>query len=263
MRHLRAAAFYVGYTLATVVWGTLSVLVGWLLPYRWRFRFIIGCWTWFCLAWLRLTCGIRQRVTGRENLPEDPCIVMARHESTWETLFLQRLFSPQATLIKRELLHIPFFGWAFRLLRPIAIDRKRHRQALKTLIREGAERLSKGIWVVLFPEGTRMPAGVTGRFHPGGAALAAETGSPILVVVHNSGTFWPAHALAKRPGEIQVIISEPITTAGLSSKEIQAAVAETFDALRARLPRAPGDTASPAPETLTRPDSPPEEHSTR
>ncbi len=236
MLSLRAVLFYTGYTLATVIWGSLAVLVGWLLPYRRRFRFVIGYWTGFCLFWLHLTCGIRHRIIGVGHVPERPCIVLCRHESTWETLFLQQLFSPQATLIKRELLHIPFFGWAFRLLRPIAIDRKRQRQALKTLIHEGSQRLADGIWVVLFPEGTRMPPGESGRFQPGGAALAAATGAPILVVVHNAGSFWPAHAFRKRPGEIQVLISEPILTEGRSSKEIQAAVLQEFEALMARLP---------------------------
>jgi 1-acyl-sn-glycerol-3-phosphate acyltransferase len=198
---------------------------------------IIGCWTWFCLAWLRVTCGIRQRVIGMDRLPERPCIVMCRHESTWETLFLQQLFAPQATLIKRELLHIPFFGWAFRTLRPIAINRRQQRKALRTLIEQGRVRLNDGIWVGLFPEGTRMPAGVSGRFQPGGAALAAATGAPVVVVVHNAGSFWPAHQFRKHPGEITLIIGEPIATQGLTSKQIQATVAQVFEALMAQLPR--------------------------
>lgn len=243
MLTLRAAAFYLGYTLATIVWGTLGVLLGWLLPYRLRFKAIIGCWTWFCLTWLRLTCGIRHRIAGLERIPEQPCIVMCRHESTWETLFLQQLFAPQATLIKRELLHIPFFGWAFWLLRPIAIDRRRQRQALRTLISEGGQRLRDRIWVVLFPEGTRMPPGRPGRFQPGGAALAAATGAPVLVVVHNAGSFWPAHQFHKRPGEITVIVGRPLATQGLSSKEIQAAIGQEFDSLMGELPSPPARQA--------------------
>ncbi len=234
---LRAALFYVGYTLATVIWGTLGTVFGWLFPYRQRFQLIIGCWTWFCLAWLRVTCGVRHRVIGLDLLPEQPCIVMCRHESTWETLFLQQLFSPQATLIKRELLNIPFFGWAFRTLRPIAIDRRQQRRALRTLINEGGQRLADGIWVVLFPEGTRMPPEQIGRFQPGGAALAAATGAPVVVVAHNAGSFWPAHQFRKRPGEITMIIGEPVTTAGSTSKQIQQAIAREFDALMSRLPR--------------------------
>ena len=245
MLTLRATAFYVGYTLATIVWGTLGALLGWLLPYRLRFRAIIGCWTWFCLTWLRLTCGIRHRIVGLENVPARPCIVMCRHESTWETLFLQQLFSPQATLIKRELLHIPFFGWAFRTLRPIAIDRRQQRKALRTLISEGQQRLRDGIWVVLFPEGTRMPAGQPGRFQPGGAALAAASGVPVIVVVHNAGSYWPAHQFRKQPGEITLIIGEPLVTESRSGKQIQAAVALEFDTLMTRLPR-PQSSASRA-----------------
>jgi 1-acyl-sn-glycerol-3-phosphate acyltransferase len=234
----RAGLFHFGYVLATIVWGSLGVLMGWLFPYRWRFRVVVGCWTRFCLAWLRWTCGIRARVQGLDRVPERPCIVLCRHESTWETLFLQQLFSPQATLIKRELLHIPFFGWAFRMLRPIAIDRSQQRKALRTLIEQGSTRLEDGIWVVLFPEGTRMAPGALGRFQPGGAALGAATGAPLLLVAHNAGTFWPAHRFRKRPGTVDVLIDEPIATAGRSTKDIQAEAAARFEALMARLPRA-------------------------
>lgn len=241
MLTLRSAIFYVGYAAVTILWGALGTLVGWMLPYRQRFQFIVGCWTWFCLTWLRLCCGVHHRIDGMENVPQRPCIVLCRHESTWETLFLQRLFAPQATLIKRELLWIPFFGWAFSTLRPIAIDRGQQRKALRTLISEGSKRLEDGIWVALFPEGTRMPTGQLGKFQPGGAALAAASGVPILVVVHNAGRFWPAHKFCKTPGQIQVIISEPVPTAGRSSKEIQAAVQQAFERGMARLPDASGE----------------------
>jgi 1-acyl-sn-glycerol-3-phosphate acyltransferase len=220
MAGLRGLIFYLGYILFTVVWGAMSVLIAWLLPYRWRFRLVILAWTSTVLAWLRLTCGIHYRVEGRENIPETPCIVFAKHESTWETMMVQQLFHPQATLIKKQLLLIPFFGWAFRLLRPIAIDRRDSRRALQTLIHEGSERLASGIWVLLFPEGTRVAPGTMGKFQVGGAALAEATASPILVVAHNSGRFWPAHTLAKHPGTITVKISPPIATQGKKRKEI-------------------------------------------
>ena len=236
LQTLRAVVFYMGYATATIVWGTLGTLVGWLIPYRGRFQFIIGLWTRFCLWWLKVTCGIRHRVHGLENLPDQPCIILSRHESTWETLFLQTLFAPQATLIKKELLRIPFFGWAFSTLKPIAIDRSEPRAALRQLIREGSQRLSDSVWVVLFPEGTRMPPGKLGRFQPGGAALAAATGAPIVLVGHNAGSCWPAHALRKRAGEIQVVISKPLHTAGKSTKEIQQEAATEFERLMAQLP---------------------------
>jgi 1-acyl-sn-glycerol-3-phosphate acyltransferase len=219
---LRSVFFYLGYSVATLVWGTLSVLVGWVLPTRPRFLFIIGGWTRICLWWLKVTCGVRVEVSGRENIPEKPCVVLCRHESTWETLFLQTLLAPQATIIKRELLWIPFFGWAFALNKPIAIDRGTPRSALKRLISVGKSRLAEGIWVVLFPEGTRMPPDTIGRFQIGGAALASAAASDVLVISHNAGNHWPAHRLVKSPGTIQVRVMPPIRTNGRDSKTITA-----------------------------------------
>ena len=219
----RALAFYVGYALVTMLWASLAMLFAWMLPFAARFRFVIGAWTRINLAWLRVCCGIGVSVEGRENIPETPCIVFVKHESTWETLFVQTLFAPQATLIKRELLHIPFFGWAFRLLKPIAIDRRDARRALRALIREGRARLEQHIWVVLFPEGTRVPVGEARAFQVGGAALAAQSEAPVIVVAHDAGNVWPAHRLIKRPGVVHVKISPPITTTGMHAKDINAA----------------------------------------
>jgi len=220
--YLRSALFYAGYICATVIWGGLSVLIAWMIPYRARFTFIIGCWTRFCLWWLRITCGIRYQIQGQENLPAQPCVVFCRHESTWETLFLQTLLAPQATLIKRELLMIPFFGWAFALLKPIAIDRSNPRAALKKLIQDGKSRLQNATWVVLFPEGTRMPTDQLGRFQVGGAALACAAGVPITVIAHNAGQYWPAHQFLKRPGTIQVRIAPVLESTDQSGKSLSA-----------------------------------------
>jgi 1-acyl-sn-glycerol-3-phosphate acyltransferase len=219
---LGSALFYLGYICATVFWGGLSVLIAWVIPYRARFTFIIGYWTRFCLWWLKLTCGIRYQIEGLENLPDKPCVVFCRHESTWETLFLQTLLAPQATLIKRELLMIPFFGWAFALLKPISIDRASPRSALKKLIRDGTQRLQDNIWVVLFPEGTRMPTDELGSFQIGGSALACAAGVPITVIAHNAGQHWPAHRFVKHPGTIQVRIAPPIDSTGETSKTLSA-----------------------------------------
>jgi 1-acyl-sn-glycerol-3-phosphate acyltransferase len=218
--NLRALAFYTGYVVLTVVWGSLSVLVAWAFPYRFRFQFVIGTWTRMVLFWLRVCCGIRVKVEGRENIPQQACIVFVKHESTWETLFVQTLFAPQATIVKKELLHIPFFGWAYRLLRPIAIDRADPRGALRTLNIEGRARLEQNIWVVLFPEGTRVPLGESRSFQIGGAALAESSGRSVLVIAHNAGEFWPAHRLGKRPGTIRVIVAKPISVDGIKRKEI-------------------------------------------
>ena len=232
---IRAAAFYIGFALTTLVWATVSVLVGWMLPYRRRFDFIIGVWARAVLAWLRLCCAITVDLAGAEHIPRQPCVVLARHESTWETIFLQRLFRPQTTLIKRELLRIPFFGWGFAVMKPIAIDRGAPRVALKKLVQAGRARLAEGIWVLLFPEGTRMAPGEIGKFHAGGAVLAAAAEVPLLVVAHNAGAHWPAHRWRKRPGAIKVRIAPPIATAGRSSKELNAAARERMAELMAGL----------------------------
>ena len=186
------------------------------------------------LFWLRVSCGISVEVEGRENIPAEACIVFVKHESTWETLFVQTLFAPQATIVKKELLNIPFFGWAFRLLRPIAIDRSDPRGALRTLNTEGTTRLNQNIWVVLFPEGTRVPLGESRNFQIGGAALAESSGRPVLVVAHNAGHFWPAHRLGKRAGTIRVTVSKPIAVHGMRRKEINA-LAEAEMALGMRV----------------------------
>lgn len=213
-------AFYIGYVVATILWGGFWALFGLLLPYKARFLVIINWWSRFVLYWLAVTCDVRHHIEGTEHIPSRPCVVFARHESTWETLFLQSLFVPQATVAKRSLLRIPFFGWAFRLLRPIAIDRNKPRESLRTLSKLGTERLQQQVWVVLFPEGTRCEPGKIGTFGPGGAYLCQQTGAPCLVIGHNSGTHWPPHQLAKNPGQIRVRITPPIETTGKKAKEI-------------------------------------------
>ena len=219
---VRSLAFMGGYVVITMIWGTLAVLLGWILPYRTRFVFIAVMWTRLILGWLRVTCRIDIEVQGREHVPDAPCVVLVRHESTWETLFLQSLLVPQTTVIKRELLWIPFFGWAFSLLRPIAIDRRDGRGALRTLVRAGRARLEDGIWVVLFPEGTRMAPGVLGRFQRGGAALASAADRPVIVIAHDAGRCWPARRWLKFPGTVRVRISAPIETRGRTTPQITA-----------------------------------------
>ncbi len=219
---LRAVAFYVGYVSFTAVWAILSVLLTWPLTLKRRYDFIIGGWTRAALWWLRATCGIHVRVSGLERIPAEPCIFLVKHQSTWETLWTQTLVSPQATLIKRELLRIPLWGWAFAMTRPIAIDRGNPRLALRQFIAEGKDRLGRGMYITLFPEGTRLDPGEEreGRFYRGGAALAAATGAPVVVIAHNAGRHWPARRFLKTPGEIRVEVSEPFATEGKKSSEI-------------------------------------------
>lgn len=235
MLYLRSFLFYMGYVITTVVWGTLSCLVGWAMPFKQRFIFVIVWWTRMVLWWLRVTCGVRCRISGSEHIPDQPGVVLAKHQSTWETLFLQSQFIPQTTVLKRELLNIPFFGWAFRLLKPIAIDRRARGSAYKQLILKGKERLEAGIWVVLFPEGTRIEPGRTGAFQRGGAAVAVANERPLIVVAHNAGHFWPPRQLVKYPGTIDVEISPVFETRGRMPDEVNREARAWLEATMARL----------------------------
>lgn len=174
------------------------------------------------LGWLRLTCGITYSIEGLGNIPDRPVIVMSNHQSTWETIFLYRLFTPICPIIKKELLDIPFWGWAIRLQQPIAIDRSKPREAGKSLLTQGAQRLAEGLSIMVFPEGTRSPAGKIGRFSRGGAQLATETLTDVVPILHNAGNCWPAGTTIKTPGVIQVVIGQPISTQGKTSKQVAA-----------------------------------------
>lgn len=216
----RTLAFFVGYVISTLVWGSLSVLVGWMLPYHVRFYFIIVIWTRIILLWLGFTCNVRINVEGLELIPAGGCVVLCKHESTLETLFLQDLFAPVTTVIKRELLFIPFFGWAYALLRPIAIDRKKRTFALEEVMRQGKKRLADGINVALFPEGSRTEGGHLGVFQRGAAALAIAANVPVVPVCHNSGQCWRAHQFLKQPGQVTFVIGQPIAVAGKKPSEV-------------------------------------------
>ena len=217
---LRSLMFQLGYVGSTVIWGCVCLIAVPLLPYHLRFRIAVLYWTGFILWWLRLTCGVTHRIHGLENIPAEPCVVLCKHQSTWETYLLQSLFVPTASVLKRELLMIPFFGWVYRLLKPIPIDRSKPTAAGKQLIREGKSRLNEGIWITLLPEGTRVPTGTTGRFQRGGAALARAADVPILCVAHDAGKCWPAHRFMKFPGEIQVVISPVLSLDARTDEEV-------------------------------------------
>jgi 1-acyl-sn-glycerol-3-phosphate acyltransferase len=190
-------------------------------PFSFRVRYAVATrWARLNLWWLRYSCGLTYRVTGRENIPKDTAIIFSKHQSTWETLALQEIFPPQVWVLKRELLRVPFFGWGLAMVGAIAIDRKAGRKAVEQLVTQGRQRLETGRWVVVFPEGTRMAPGERGRYRIGGAVLAEQTGHAIVPVAHNAGEYWPARSFLMRPGEIQVVIGPPIQSQGRSAAEI-------------------------------------------
>lgn len=216
---LRSALFYGGYSLLTVWFSVTGVLFCLWLPYRIRIVYL-GWWNFATLRWLTFTCGVRYEVRGREHLPAGPCVILAKHQSQWETYFLQVLKRPIVTVLKRELLNVPFFGWGLRMLEPIAIERSNPKQALKRIMDEGQRRLAEGRSVMIFPEGTRTPVGQAGNYARSGATLACKAGVAIVPVAHNAGQCWPAKKFVKYPGLVQVVIGAPIDTTGKDGREL-------------------------------------------
>jgi 1-acyl-sn-glycerol-3-phosphate acyltransferase len=202
-----------------MVYALLSLLT-WPLPPLIRYRFT-SQWSHFHIWLLKVLCGLHYQVEGREHLPRHgTAIILAKHQSSWETLAFQVLFPPQVWVLKRELLWVPFFGWALAILDPIAINRGAGRRAVQQIIDQGRQRLESGRWVVVFPEGTRMAAGHHRRFGIGGAALAAASGHPVVPVAHNAGHYWPRRGFLKKPGTIHVVIGPLIDSRGKSAEEI-------------------------------------------
>lgn len=216
--YLRSALFWVGFFFSTIILSILSLFTI-LLPFNARYWFI-SLWTYFNLWWLTITCNLDCHVEGTENITVKNGIVFSKHQSTWETLALKRWFNPESWVLKKELLSVPFFGWTTRLMEPIALDRKAGRKAVDQLIEQGRDRLEKGRWVMIFPEGTRIPPGKKGRYKIGGASLAAATGCPVIPVAHNSGEYWPRRGFIKKPGTIQVRIGKPIKTTDKTAQQI-------------------------------------------
>lgn len=224
------------FQLSTIVWAIPCLLIGPWLPFPHRYRFLTA-WGRFNVRTLRWFCGLRYRVLGRDNLPDGAAVILSNHQSTWETLAFQEIFPPHVYVLKRELMRIPFFGWTMSLIGPIAIDRGSGRRAMQQMVTQGRDRLAKGRWVLLFPEGTRVAPGEQRPFKQGGAVLATETGYPVVPVAHNAGHFWPRKALVKRPGEVTVSIGPAIATAGKTAAEVNA---EAQDWIRGEMQRLAG-----------------------
>jgi 1-acyl-sn-glycerol-3-phosphate acyltransferase len=231
---LRSILFFVLYNLMGILHSLASLLVAPFQTFEQRYRFV-NLWTQATMWLLRRLNGVEIEISGLENLPRgEPVVVLANHQSQWETFYLQLLLTPQATVLKRELLLVPFFGWALILLRPIAIDRGQPGQALKTILRVGQERLDQGISVVIYPEGTRQPPGCVARFNAGGAMLACRAGRRVVPIAHNAGDCWPARSLWRLPGTIRVVIGEPIDCADATPKAVNE---KAEDWIRATLER--------------------------
>ena len=209
MIFLRSFIFYIGYLGSGLLASFLACVFGPFLPLNSRLKFF-SLWPKFANWFLYVTCNIRLTVVGEEHIPNQPCVIVSNHQGQWETFSMQYLFHPLSTLLKRELLYIPLWGWAMSLLRPIAINRSKPKQAILQTLDEGSKRLQEGLFVLLFPEGTRVEAGKVGKYARSSFELAKRNNVKVLPICHNSGDCWPAHKFIKRPGTIKLFIGEPI-----------------------------------------------------
>lgn len=239
MQWLRSLVFTVFMFAWTLVYAVFFVLVSWLFPVPTRYRLA----AWYAarlLDVLRLVCRLDYQVTGLENIPAEPHVVLWKHSSAWET-FAQFLVGPPKVLVlKRELMFIPFFGWGLAQLHSIAINRKAGASAVSQVIGQGSARLAEGLSILVYPEGTRVPAGEIRKFGISGALLASRTGCLVVPVTHDAGYYWPRRGLLKKPGTIRVVIGAPIQAAGREPREINAEAQDMITTTLAEIRRRTG-----------------------
>jgi 1-acyl-sn-glycerol-3-phosphate acyltransferase len=225
--YLRSALFLLLFAATTIVYAILSPLTLFFSFSR-RYRLLTSWGTlnvWLC----ERICGLGYEVRGLENIPAQPAVILASHQSTWETLFLSSLFPPIAWVVKRELMWIPFFGWGLAMIAPISINRTAGWRAAQELVDKGRARLTSGCFVLIFPQGTRVVPGKERRYKLGGALLASRTAAPAVPVAHNAADFWPRHQFAKYPGTIVVSIGPAIDSRDKTPAAINAEVKRWID----------------------------------
>lgn len=232
MQLFRSLLFTAYMMVSACLYGAFMALCFWL-PYSMHFA-IARSWARSIFWLLERLCGLKFTVEGRERIPEGNHIVMCNHSSAWETIAHFVIFPPQVWVLKRELLWIPFVGWGLKLLRPIAINRGEGHRAVNQVLEQGKSRLADGLWIIIFPEGTRVVAGQARKFGVSGALLAIAAGKLIVPFSHNAGAFWPRRGILKKPGTVRVVIGEPIPSAGKNARDL---TEETRQAIEAGLTR--------------------------
>lgn len=217
--YLGSTLFFIYILISTPI-VAIAMVVGLFFSFKTRYKIAL-IWIDCLLAMLKWCCGLSYEVEGLENITQDSAvIVLSKHQSAWETVAFRQFLPVQTTLLKKSLLWIPFGGWALASLKPIAIDRSNQKQALKMLIDQGTACLDEGLWVLVFPEGTRVAPGDYKKFNAGGAMLANKAGYPVIPIAHNAGEFWPRNSFLKYPGVIKVKIGPVMTTEGKKVKDI-------------------------------------------
>lgn len=195
-------------------------IVARILPLQYRYA-IIMFWTSTIVRVLKTVCHVDYQIEGLENIPKDRNgIILSKHQSSWETFLIPTLFHQAAIILKQELLWVPFFGWGLAIIDPIAINRRDSASAMDQVIKKGKQCLDEGRWVLVFPEGTRIPPGQTGKYRLGGARLATTTGYPVIPIAHNAGRYWPKRGFIKKPGTIRLVIGSLIETQNRAPEEV-------------------------------------------
>jgi 1-acyl-sn-glycerol-3-phosphate acyltransferase len=234
MLALRSALFLLFQAVTVVPYGILCLLMA-PLPLHVRYRVTTG-WPRIVLWAARVICGIRWQVKGWENLPNGPAVLLSKHQSTWETFFYISYMPKELCFVfKRELLWVPFFGWGIGLLKMIHIDRSQGRDAFESVVQQGQRKLDEGRWIIMFPEGTRIPRGRRGKYKSGGSRLAIRTAAPVIPMAVNSAACWPKRPWIKRPGLITVSIGPPIASDGLSPDQLSTEVEHWIETEMRRL----------------------------
>jgi 1-acyl-sn-glycerol-3-phosphate acyltransferase len=221
LSYLRSLLFFLILFIITPPYTTLSVLLCFWMPHRWR-RMSVAPWVAVTNWLVKHLLGIKYELRGAENIPDRPVVILCKHQSAWETLILQELFSGVLFVWKKELKMIPFFGWALAITPSISIDRGAGKEAMKSLVDQGKLRLGQGYSIAIFPEGTRAAPGTQRRYKIGGAYLATVADAPVLPIALNSGEFWGKNSFLKEPGVVTVSIGPVIETKGLSADEVNA-----------------------------------------
>jgi 1-acyl-sn-glycerol-3-phosphate acyltransferase len=236
MIYIRSVLFFVLAVLITLFYGLFTVPLA-ILYHDWGYE-CARSWGRQVLRVAKYVCGIDWVVEGLEHLPDTPSVVMAKHQSAWETMGILVTVPRAVWVIKKELLWLPIIGWVLKGLQSIAIDRKSGHTARDQILEQGRDRLARGYWVNIFPEGTRVAPGTRGRYGIGGAWLAAGADVPVVPIAHNAGECWRRYAFLKYPGKITMRIGPPIETKGRSAAEVLRATEEWIESEMARLPKA-------------------------
>ena len=214
---LRSLLFYIGQIISTILIAPIGI-IAFPLDFKKRY-YLITRWAVFNLWWLKICCNVTYEIKGKDNIPGKPCIVMSKHQSAFETLALQQIFIPQVWILKKELLQIPIYGWGLASMQPIAINRDSTIKSFRQIADQGCERLQKGYWVIIFPEGTRVAPNKKKKYLPGGGMLAEKSGAQVVPVAHNAGRLWPRNSMIKKPGLITIKIGPVIESENKSAKE--------------------------------------------